>query len=249
MKKLSIALSGLLIMALASCGESYDTKAAPKTSEDSFSYVVGLSVGKSLKKEGLEGLAYGAFIHGVQDAMSKDSGFAISEAQMDGVQRNFVKSIQGKKMKKVQDDTKKFMNDKAKESGVIQLPSKAYYKVIKAGNGSAPQAYDTVEFKWVFKTGKGKVIEDNTKSPKPIRGTVAMMGLAPLEEAFQKTQEGGSCEVTISNELHPALARSAATFEDMYGVSIFEIQILKVTPGLPPKPSPAGAMPQMGNKR
>ena len=40
-------------MALASCGESFDTKAAPKTSEDSFSYAVGLSVGKSLKKEGL----------------------------------------------------------------------------------------------------------------------------------------------------------------------------------------------------
>ena len=45
MKKISIGLSGLLVMALASCGESFDTKAAPKTSEDSFSYAVGLSVG------------------------------------------------------------------------------------------------------------------------------------------------------------------------------------------------------------
>lgn len=248
MKKISIGLSGLLVIALASCGESFDTKAAPKTSEDSFSYVVGLSVGKSLKKEGLEGLSYGAFIRGVRDAMSKDSGFAISEMQMDAVQRNFVKGVQGKKMKKVQDETKKFMNEKAKEAGVIQLPSKAYYKVIKAGSGAAPQAYDTVEFKWVFKTSKGKVLEDNTKSPKPIRGTVAMMGLAPLEEAFQKTQEGGSCEVTISNELHPALSRSAGTFEDMYGASIFEIQILKVIPGMPPKPGAAPQMPPMNKK-
>jgi hypothetical protein len=37
--------------------------------------------------------------------------------------------------------------------------------------------------------------------------------------------------------------------DTMYGVSIFEIQIIKVTPGLPPKPTPAGAMPQMGGMR
>lgn len=235
MKKISIGLSGLLIMALASCGESFDTKASPKTSEDSFSYAVGLSVGKSLKKEGLEGLAYGAFIRGVRDAMTKDSGFAISEMQLDQVQRNYVMGVQSKKMKTIQEETKKFMAAKAKEVGVVMLPSKAYYKTKKVGNGAAPQAFDTVEFKWVFKTHKGKVLEDNTKSPKPIRGTVAMMGLAPLEEAFQKTQEGGSFELTISNELHPALAKSAGTFEGMYGASIFEVEIIKVTPGLPPK--------------
>jgi FKBP-type peptidyl-prolyl cis-trans isomerase len=235
MKKINIVLSGLLIMALASCGESFDTKAAPKTSEDSFSYAVGLSVGKSLKKEGLEGIAFGAFIHGVRDAMSKDSGFAISEIQIEGVQRNYVTGVQAKKMKAVQDETKKFMTEKSKEAGVVMLPSKAYYKTKRAGTGAAPQAFDTVEFKWVFKTHKGKVLEDNSKSPKPIRGTVAMMGLAPLEEAFQKTQEGGSFELTISNELHPALAKSAGTFEGMYGASIFEVEILKVTPGMPPK--------------
>ena len=57
MKSTQILLTGVATLLLASCGESFDTKANPKTSEDSFSYAVGVSVGQTLKRQGLDKLA------------------------------------------------------------------------------------------------------------------------------------------------------------------------------------------------
>ena len=236
MKKMfNISLTAIGAIALVSCGESFDTKGAPKTSEDSFSYAVGLSVGRSMKKQGLDGLSYGAFVRGVRDALSKDSGYAISEDKLDAVQRSYVNSVQAKKMKSIQEATKKQLSDIGKQAGVTQLPSKAYYKQIKAGNGVSPQSFDTVICHYKMKNTKGKVLVDNFTQPQPFKAPLYMLNLLPIEEAFQKTAEGGKFEVYISNELAPALSQSVDSFEEMYGITSFEVELIKVIPGKAPK--------------
>lgn len=244
MKKINIYLSALLLVTLASCGESFSTKSNPKSDEDSFSYAVGLSVGKSLKKQGLEGLSYGAFIKGVRDAISKDSGYDIAEDKLEGVQRGFVHRVQAKKIKTLQDETKKKLEALSKEKGVTQLPSKAYYRLIKPGTGATPQAFDTVVCRFKMKNSSGKVVRDNSKDPKPFKAPLFVLQLTPLEEAFQKTPAGGTFEVVISNETNPSLSQTAESFVDMYGTTSFEVELISVIPGMPPKEAAAPNAPK-----
>jgi hypothetical protein len=61
MKKYTFLLPLTAVALLGSCGESVDTKADPKTSEDSFSYAVGVSIGNTLKRQGLDNISSGAF--------------------------------------------------------------------------------------------------------------------------------------------------------------------------------------------
>jgi len=63
--------------------------------------------------------------------------------------------------------------------------------------------------------------------------------LPPLEESFGKTAKGGSFEMYISNVEYPSLARMAGTFDDMYGITVIEVELLDVRPGQKPTEMPA----------
>jgi hypothetical protein len=65
-----------------------------------------------------------------------------------------------------------------------------------------------------------------------------------LEEAFQKTAAGGKFVLQVSNELNPVLSRSARNFEDMYGISVFEVELISVKAGLPGKEEPQMQVPE-----
>ena len=175
-------------------------------------------------------------VRGIQDGLAKDSGFVISEEKLQDVQRSYVTSIQAKRMKEIQEETKEILTSFGKESGVTQLPSKGYYKSIQAGNGASPQSFDTIECRFIAKDGKGKVLFENTKEPAPFRGVVTSLNLLPLEEALMKTAVGGKFQLKLSNELNPVMARSSRSFDAMYGVTDFEVELLSVKPGLPPAP-------------
>jgi FKBP-type peptidyl-prolyl cis-trans isomerase len=244
MKKYTFLLPLTAVALLGSCGESVDTKSDPKSSEDSFSYAVGVSIGNTLKRQGLDNISAGAFLRGLRDGMAKDSGYALSNEKMEEVRKSFITKKQNEKMKSLQEETKKKLESFSKESGVSMLPSRGYYKVVKAGSGSVPGAWDTVECRYIFKTGKGEVLVDNTKDKFPFRGTVKSLNLAPLEEAFLKTAAGGKFVLQVSNELNPVLSRSARNFEDMYGISVFEVELISVKPGLPGKEEPQMQVPE-----
>lgn len=234
MKKQIIYLPVLALGLLAGCGESIDTSKELKTSEDSFSYVYGYETAQRMKQQGIDGIDFGSFLRGVKDGMAKDSGLAIKQENMGKVYQGYVQGVQDKKIKVLQKETNDLMAKVSKEAGVTPLASKGYCKELKKGTGAIPGVYDTIAFYFSIKNGKGKVLQDNRKEKKPAVGSVIGLNLAPLEEAFQKTAAGGSFEVYLSNVEFPSLARMAGTFDDMYGVTIFEAELISVVPGQKP---------------
>ncbi|NBX63854.1 MAG: hypothetical protein EBT66_02695 [Bacteroidetes bacterium] len=90
----------------------------------------------------------------------------------------------------------------------------------------------------MIKNAKGKVFKDDRKEKKPFVGNLTMLNLAPLEESFQKTASGGSFEMYVSNVEFPSLARMAGSFDDMYGVTVIEVELLNVVPGQKPSNEP-----------
>lgn len=223
---------------LAGCGEKIDTSKDLKTSEDSFSYVYGYETAQRMKQQGVDALDYGSFLRGMKEGLSKDSGLAIKQDAMGKVYQGYVQGVQDKKIKVLQKETNDFMAKMSKEAGVSPLASKGYYKQLKKGNGAVPGIYDTITCYFIIKNGKGKVFQDNRKDKKPFVGNIASLNLAPLEESFQKTAAGGSFEMIVSNVEFPSLARMSGTFEDMYGITVIEVDLMNVVPGKAPSNEP-----------
>ena len=233
--KNNIFTGALIALVLGSCGGSEPTGALPKTSEDSFSYAVGVNIGQNLKIKGLDKISISGFVKGLRDGMALDSGFALTEDQMARIQPEYVASVQAEKMKVIQAETKAKLDEISKKQGVSALPSNAYYESVESGKGNAPNSYDTIVCRFLMKDANGKVLIDNMSSEQPFRGELAGLRLAPLEEAFQKTLAGGKFNLYISNELHSRLVDPQGDFKNRYGISIFEVTLLDVIPGVPAK--------------
>ncbi len=230
MKKKELYMSALALGILAGCGE-IDTNKSLKTSEDSFSYVSGYETSQRMKQNGIDAIEFGSFIKGLKDGFTKDSGFDINQETMGKVYQGYVEGVQSKKIKILQKETNDFLAKLSKNPGVSPLASKGFYKEVKKGSGSVPTAYDTITCFFVIKNSKGKVFQNNRKENKPFVGNIASLNLAPLEESFQKTASGGTFEVYISNTEFPSLAKMAGTFDDMYGITVLEVDLINVKPG------------------
>lgn len=234
MKNNIIIAFALLLVVATSCGRRVDTKAAPKTSLDSFSYIVGNQVGNSMKMQGIDKINYGALIKGIEEALTKDSGYAIKAEDMDRILSAFMMKEQEKKIKVLQEESKKWMADNAKNKGVSYLPSKGQFKLISQGNGPAPGAYDTVEYSMIVKDHKGKVKGDTREQPMNPREVLSKIYIDPVKEAFEKVTQGSKFEVYIQNDIYLGGSRQES-LENRYGITIFTIELIKVTPGKAPE--------------
>ena len=221
------------VIFVAACGNGVSTNSKVETSMDSFSYAVGVSVGKNFKSRGIEEISYGAMIRGLKDGMTLDSNYLFDEDAMNNAQRNFIKQAEEAKTKIVKEKTANRLKEISNEKGVSVLPSKAYYKSVEAGKGESPNSYDTVICKFVFRNADGEVVVDNRTSDDPFKGTVESFNLDPVEEAMLKTMKGGKFHLFISNEETPALSRSARSISGMYGISEFEMELVDIIPGIP----------------
>lgn len=229
-----ITITAAVALVAASCGRRVDSKAAPKTSLDSFSYIVGNQVGNYMRMQGVDKLNYGALIKGIEEAMTKDSGFAIHPDKMEMIQSAYVMKEQEKKIKQYQEETKKWMAENAKKPGVSYLPSKGQFKLVKAGSGPAPGQWDTVVYHLVAKDTKGAIKGDTRANGMAPREVLSKIYIAPVQEAFQKVTEGAVFEVVIQNDVYLRSGRQEK-LEDRYGVTIFTVELLKVIPGREPE--------------
>lgn len=254
MKKYIYILIGTALLAV-SCGRTVNPNKAPKTSLDSFSYVIGFNLGNNMKQQGMEKIDYSSFIRGMEEALKKDSGFAIKKEDHSKIAEAFLQKQQQKKLKDdekkikgIQAESKKWMDDNAKKGGVTNLDAGGQMRMMVKGNGPSPQIYDTIVYSMVVKNAKGKEMMNSAKMGGDQRHTVKQTGVQVLEEAFQKAAAGAEFEVYIQNDMVPQLSGNAESVEDRFGISIFTFKLIKVIPGKPEPPAKPGATMPPGMK-
>lgn len=89
-----------------------------------------------------------------------------------------------------------FLAENLKNEGVTQTKSGLQYKVLKAGEGSSPQATDTALVKYRGQLRDGSVFDENEQVPMPVGGVVP-----GFSEALQLMQKGGEYWIWIPSEL------------------------------------------------
>lgn len=230
------ALSAGLIFSLGLLTQAKDAKDMPeskgsssslKSTRDKASYAIGMDIGSSLKKQGLDldpkilSDALATSYAGGKPMLSLEEA---SEA-MKALQKEMVakQALAGVKSKK---DGEDYLIANKKKDGVKTLASGLQYKVIKEGAGKTPKLTDTVTTHYKGTLIDGTEFDSSYKRNEP--ATFPVQGVIPgWTEALQLMKEGSKWQLFIPANLaygeqgHPPVIPPSSTL-------IFDIELIKV---------------------
>ncbi len=146
------------------------TPVAMKSALDSFSYAMGMSIGKFYKQQGINSIKTNLMLKGMGDAMNE----AKSKPLMDEMQANmcmqsYITDLKSQKAIESREKGQRFLDSIARQPGVVKLPSGLQYKVLKAGSDTAhPKVTDTVKFHYMGMVANGAEFDNTFARNEPI---------------------------------------------------------------------------------
>lgn len=173
-----------------------------KTPLDSFSYAMGMSIGKFYKQQGVNSIKTNLMLKGMGDAMNEEKSKPLmDEMQANMCMQSFIADIKSRKAEQGRAMGQRFLDSMAKQPGVVKLPSGLQYKVLKAGTDTAhPKLTDTVTFHYMGMVANGAEFDNTFKSGQPI--TYAVNRLIPgWTEALQLMTPGSKWVLYIPSNL------------------------------------------------
>ncbi len=203
--------------------------APPKTPKDQASYAIGLSVGKSLKGQGLNGTIVNSMMlaRGIIDALTGAKP-ALSEQESMAAIQAFEKTMQAQQQEKgakAKAEGEAYLAANAKKPGVKVLPSGLQYKVLKAGAGATPKATDTVKVHYHGTLTNGEKFDSSVDRGEPAEFPVNRV-ISGWTEALQLMKVGDKWQLVIPSDLaygpqgRPGIPQNA--------VLIFDVELLEV---------------------
>lgn len=215
-----------------------DKKPQLKTKKDKMSYVIGLDLGNSFKKQELDVNA--DFVaKGIKDAVSgakpllseQEIQEAFNELRNELVAKQMaLRAKQQEELKAMAEKNKKegeaFLAENAKKEGVKTLPSGLQYKVITEGTGKTPKATDIVTVNYKGTLVDGKEFDNSYKRGEP--ATFPVNGVIPgWVEALQLMKEGAKWQVFIPSNLAYGEAGAGGVIGPN-AVLIFDVELISI---------------------
>ena len=217
----------LFTLSVSLANAQVDKKVKLKTSEDTLSYCIGISIGNSLKAQKITGinpellsLSMGYVLKGDSISFSKDKAETFIRAYFTKKQQVAVEENEKK--------AKDFFAENKKKPGVIELPSGLQYKVITEGKGAIPTDSSTVKTNYKGTLMDGKVFDSSYDRGEP--AVFPVNGVIPgWTEALKLMKTGSKWMLFIP----PQLAYGAQGAGGVIGpneVLIFELELLEIVP-------------------
>jgi FKBP-type peptidyl-prolyl cis-trans isomerase len=200
---------------------------------DQFSYSFGYSIGKNMKKQGIE-VNPNNLQKGLQDAFSATTKPLLSQEQMEEVMKAFQKqrfsqqiAIRKALASKNLKEGETFLAENAKKPGVIVLDSGLQYKVITPGTGKMPKADDQVTTNYRGRLINGTEFDSSYKRGKPATFPVKNV-IAGWQEALQLMKEGAKWQLFIpANLAYEERGRPGGNIGPNSALN-FEIELLSI---------------------
>ena len=211
-----VALGVLFLMSQVSAQENL----VLKNQKDKVSYIIGLNIGKDLKRQSID-ISPKILAEGVQQALAGSKPL-LTEQEIQETMTAFQKEM----MAKQKERGEAFLAENKKKEGVKTLPSGLHYKVIKAGTGKKPKLNDTVTTHYRGTLIDGTEFDNSYKRGQPASFPVS--GVLPgWTEALQLMEEGAKWQLFIP----PNLAygeRGAGGIIGPNATLIFEIELISI---------------------
>ncbi|MCK9409960.1 MAG: FKBP-type peptidyl-prolyl cis-trans isomerase [Bacteroidetes bacterium] len=225
MKQLLIASACFVLM---SCGGK---KTELTNDKDSVSYSIGLDVGRTFQRQGIE-VTPDAFLQGLKDAADTSGKPMLSDEQIQSTMMAFQQKMMAKQQEKMQQQSgaaiaegEKFLAENKVKPGVVTTASGLQYKVIKAGSGKKPKASNEVKVHYRGTLVNGTEFDNSFKRGEAV--TFPVGGVIPgWTEALQLMPVGSKWEVYIPAQL--GYGNNATGPIPPGSTLIFEVELLAI---------------------
>jgi FKBP-type peptidyl-prolyl cis-trans isomerase FklB len=218
--------------------------------KDTLSYFIGMSVGRSIRKQNLP-VDVDTIAAAIRDVIT-DKPTKFSDSQYMAIQKELTGALRAKAMeeRKVQEEkiAKEGAENKAKgetflaknmsEPGIKTLTNGIQYKVIKDGNGVTPGPHDNVTIKYKGSLIDGSVFDQNDKYPTAVTGRT----IRGWSAVMQQMKVGSEWQVFIPPDMAYGL-HSPTPKIPPDSVLVFDMELLSDAPPAPPAGARASARP------
>jgi FKBP-type peptidyl-prolyl cis-trans isomerase FklB len=225
MKRSIIVLSLVSVLVSGLRGQDKAAGFTLSNANDSLSYSFGLLIGSNMAVQGVETVNYDVFLKAFQD------GFADRQDIMEYTQANeyiesFFTSLASKEADMNLAKSQAFLEENAKQEGVVVLPSGLQYKELTAGSGESPKASEQVRVHYHGTFIDGKVFDSSIDRGEPIVFGVNQV-ISGWTEALQLMKPGSRWMLYIP----PYLAYGQQGAGGVIGPNmalIFEVELIEV---------------------
>ena len=202
-----------------------------KTQKDKVSYAIGMNVGSTLHRQGVD-IDPKVLQQGLQDALAggktllseEEERAVLTELQAD------MRKKQQEKMQQAGEANKKegeaFLAANKAKDGVVTLPSGLQYKVITTGAGPKPTASDSVVCNYRGTLIDGKEFDSSYKRGQPATFPVSGV-IKGWTEALQLMPVGSKWQLFVPSELGYGERGTGADIGPN-ATLIFEVELLSI---------------------
>jgi len=209
-----------------------------KTDMEKASYCIGLSIGNSWKRQGVEADPE-IVAHGIKDVLAGNEPL-ISDTDAREILMAYQQTLRAKaeerhKLQAAQnkDAGEAFLANNKTNAGVVTLPSGLQYKIVTEGEGASPKAEDTVTVNYRGTLIDGTEFDSSYKRGEPASFPVGGV-IRGWTEALQLMKPGAKWELYIPSDL--AYGENAPPNIGPNSVLVFEVELLSVKPAPTPEP-------------
>lgn len=206
-----------------------------ETDEAKVNYSLGYELGKDLKRKELK-LLPEPLIRGAEDALLG------RKALVTTTQRGkALKEIRAARAEESLEKAKAFLASVAAKDGIKPLPSGLLYREIKAGEGATPGPQDAVRVNYRGFLADGTEFDSSYERGKPATFQVRKV-IKGWREALLLMHEGDQWELFIPPDLAYG-KRGRPNKIPPNSALVFEVELIAVEKGVPPKRRPALPVP------
>jgi FKBP-type peptidyl-prolyl cis-trans isomerase FklB len=228
LKRQWLALLGMVLL-MAQCAQE---PAELKTEKDKVNYGIGVSIGKSFKQQGVE-VDVDLMVKGLKDELTGKK-LLLSDDELRKTMTAYQHELRQKqtqaKQMAVMDNKKAgedFLAENTKKEGVVTLPSRLQYQILKAGEGRKPTSADTVEVRYRGTLVNGKEFDSSGSETRTFKLAEIIPG---WREALQLMPLGSKWRLVVPSDLaYGERGMGQAIMPN--STLIFEVELVAIKPG------------------
>jgi len=220
-----------LTLTLYACNQDSGSNQPLETLEQKASYSFGVDVANRLKQQGVE-LDVNALNRGIADAYNGNE-LALGDEEQLQAKTSFQTQLRDSLVKKqaaVAETNiaagKAFLEENAKQPGVITTESGLHYKILTTGDGKQPKETDTVTTHYKGTLIDGREFDSSYKRDAPASFPVNGV-IKGWTEALQLMHVGDKWQLFIPSELAYGATKRSELIE-ANSTLIFEIELISI---------------------
>jgi FKBP-type peptidyl-prolyl cis-trans isomerase FklB len=175
------------------------TPVALKTTQDSLSYAIGLSVANFYKQQNITNINTALVMRAIND-VNKGNKLVLDEQQANQTIVNFMQKAKAEKASVAKKQGQDFLAANKNKPGVVTTSSGLQYLVLKTGTGPKPALTDMVRVHYHGTLIDGRVFDSSVQRGQPIE--LSVNGVIPgWTEALQMMPVGSKWKLFVPSNL------------------------------------------------